>query len=109
MRGGDGVNSCPHVTLYSQMIFSPPLYFPLLPLHLFNLIFVSSIPLSYPYLIIMLLSKQLHVLLGLKNLFSLPKFFLKNLNALNSKLSFPNPEPLNLVTISNHRPNLSQI
>src|SRR3989441_4536494 len=59
------------------MIFSPPLYFPHLPLHLFNLIFISSIPLSYPYLIIMLLSKLLHVLLGLKNLFSLPIFFLK--------------------------------
>src|SRR3989441_10194298 len=100
MRGGDGVNSCPHVTLYSQMIFSPPLYFPHLPLHLFNLIFISSIPLSYPYLIITLVSKLLHVLLGSTNLLSLLKFLLKNLNALNSKLYIANPEPLNPATIS---------
>src|SRR5213083_3036113 len=70
------------------MIFSPPLYLPHLPLHLSNLIFISSIPLSYPYLIIMLLSKLLHVLLGPRNLLSLLKFFLKNLNALNSQTIF---------------------
>src|SRR3989441_9902528 len=57
------------------MIFSPPLYLPHLPLHLCNLIFISSIPLSYPYLIIMLLSKLLHVLLGPRNPLSLLKFF----------------------------------
>ena len=44
---------------------------------------------------------------GPRNLLSLLKFFLKNLNALNSKLYFVNPEPLNPVTISNRRPNLS--
>src|SRR3989442_1419236 len=55
------------------MIFSPPLCFPHLPLHLFNLIFISSIPLSYPYLINMLLSKLSHVLLGLKKTFITPE------------------------------------